>query len=56
MPAKPAFKSKPKEAIDRRLYTLEVFLFDGPITEEFAEKNLGGCVFVPLIGEFGFKD
>jgi len=22
----------------------------------FIEKNLGGCVFVPLIGEFGFKD
>ena len=24
--------------------------------EKFIEKNLGGCVFVPLIGEFGFKD
>ena len=24
--------------------------------EGFVEKNLGGCVFVPLIGEFGFKD
>jgi protein-L-isoaspartate(D-aspartate) O-methyltransferase len=24
--------------------------------EKFIEKNLGGCVFVPLIGEFGYKD
>jgi protein-L-isoaspartate(D-aspartate) O-methyltransferase len=24
--------------------------------EMFIEKNLGGCIFVPLIGEFGFKD
>jgi protein-L-isoaspartate(D-aspartate) O-methyltransferase len=23
---------------------------------DFVEKKLGGCVFVPLIGEFGFKD
>ncbi|MDD1743312.1 MAG: protein-L-isoaspartate(D-aspartate) O-methyltransferase [Methanomassiliicoccales archaeon] len=24
--------------------------------EKFIEKKLGGCVFVPLIGEYGFKD
>ena len=24
--------------------------------EKFIEKNLGGCVFVPLIGEFGYRD
>jgi protein-L-isoaspartate(D-aspartate) O-methyltransferase len=24
--------------------------------EKFIEKSLGGCIFVPLIGEFGFKD
>ncbi len=32
---------------------LMLVLRDG---EHFVEKNLGGCVFVPLIGEFGFKD
>src|SRR5215207_6544928 len=37
---KPAVKSsKPTRQADVRLYTLEVFLLSGPITEKFAKKN-----------------
>lgn len=31
--------SPPKKTRDARLYTLEVFITDGPMTEEFAKKN-----------------
>jgi len=24
--------------------------------ETFVQKDLGGCVFVPLIGEYGFRE
>jgi hypothetical protein len=37
---KPAEKaSKPTGQAEPRLYTLEVFLLSGPITEKFAKKN-----------------
>src|SRR3954466_3355001 len=37
---KPAKKaSKPTGQAEARLYTLEVFLLSGPITEKFAKKN-----------------
>jgi hypothetical protein len=39
-PKKPAVKPhKPTDRGDVRLYTLEVFLLSGPITEKFAKKN-----------------
>jgi hypothetical protein len=43
MPTKPTKKSSAKLKLHRpgesRLYTLEVFLISGPITEKFAKKN-----------------
>jgi hypothetical protein len=37
---KPAIRiHRPADQADVRLYTLEVFLLNGPITEEFARKN-----------------
>jgi len=36
---RPPKKSQTRKAPDNRLYTLEVFITEGPTTEEFAEKN-----------------
>ncbi len=43
--------SSTKAPPDRRLYTLEVYIIGGPVTEKFAKKNRGICRTIQIRGD-----